>query len=423
MFSLQEGIEKAREFLDEGEEYRILTHYDVDGVCSAGIIAGYLQKKGKRFHISFFRNVDKNSIIEIAKKEERVILTDMGSALIPHLNGKILIVDHHQPLNGIKGKKGIIHINAHLFGYDGSYEACASTLSYLIVGERKYAKFFLAGVMGDKQKIAGLNREVMNKLSIREERVLPLYGTVLEALLYSIEPFFVGISGRRDRIQEILQKLKIRSTETVDKLTDEEKTKLGSYLALNLLRNSKVPDAGKFISAMDFKVDGMSIRYLTELIDSACRTDNQSVALGYILGCREDFERMEVMRREYRGNVVKALYGMLENIFETKYIQYFYSEDPYMVSTLSTIGSMYLLDPMKVTVGLHLGREISISARIHKNLANKLNLGKILAKIASELGGNGGGHSVAAGATVPVDMEKKFLNRLNEEIEKSLTEK
>ena len=422
MSSLQESIKNAREFLNEGTEYRILTHYDVDGVCSAGIIADYLHRRGKRFHISFFRNIDRDRILKIASSEKRVIMTDMGSALLPHLKGKILIVDHHQPLNGSEEKKGIIHINAHLLGYDGATEACASTLSYLIVGERKYAKCFLAGVMGDKQKIAGLNKEIINKLSLKEERVLPLYGMVVDSLLYSIEPFFVGISGKRNHIQEILQKLKIRLTKSVDELTDEEKTKLGSYLSLNLLKNSKVPNAGRLITAMDFRIHGISIRYLTELIDSACRTDNQSVAIGYVLGSREDFEKMEVMRREYRGNVIKALYEMLENIFEMNHIQYFYAEDPYMTSTLATIGSIYLLDPNKVTVGIHLGKMMNVSARVHGTFAKRLNLGKILAKIASELNGNGGGHNVAAGATIPLEMEKEFLKRLDKEIEKSLTQ-
>ena len=423
MSSLGEIIEEARTFLNEGAIYRIITHYDVDGVCSAGIIADYLHRMGKRIHVSFFRNVDRDTILKIANSEERVVLTDMGSALISNLEGKVLIVDHHQPISEGEEKEGIIHVNAHLLGYDGATEACASTLAYLIVGEKRYAKCFLAGVIGDKQKIAGLNREIVNKLSIREEKVLPLYGMVADSLFYSIEPFFVGISGRRETIQEILQKLKIKSTKMVNELTDEEKAKLGSYIALNLLRNSKVPDAGKLISVMDFKVDGISMRYLTDLIDSACRTNNQSVALGYVLGSREDFEKMEVMRREYHGNVVKALYTMLENIFEMDHIQYFYAEDSYMASTLSTIGSIYLLDPNKVTLGIHLGKKMGVSARIHKTLINRVNLGKILAKVASELGGNGGGHSVAAGATVPVEKEKEFLKRLDEEIEKSLTEK
>ncbi len=421
MPSLDERIERAREFLNSSDYFRILTHYDVDGVCSAGIIADYLRRRGRRFHISFFRNVDREEIIKIADSEERVILTDMGSSLISELKGNVLIVDHHQPPGD---REDIIHVNSHLFGYDGSTEACASTLAYLIVGERRYAKYFLAGVFGDKQYLnglKGLNKKIADELSLKSEKTLPLYGTVMDSLFYSIEPFFVGLSGMREKIEKILKSLKIKPAKMVDELTDEEKTKLGSYLALNILKNSKIPDAAKLIVDLDYKIDGVSVRYLAELIDSACRTDNQSIALGYILGSEEDFENMEILRREYRGNVVKAMYSMLSNLFEGKHIQYFYAEDSYLTSTLATIGSIYLLDPNKVTVGIHIGKKVSVSARVHKSMAKKINIGEILKKISAELGGAGGGHSVAAGATIPVEKEKEFLKRLDEEIEKSLT--
>ncbi len=421
MPSLNERIERAREFLNSSDYFRILTHYDVDGVCSAGILADYLRRRGKRFHISFFRNVEKEEILKIANSEKKVILTDMGSSLISELRGDVLVVDHHQPQGD---SEDIIHINAHLFGYDGSTEACASTLAYLIAGERRYIRYFLAGVFGDKQYLnglRGLNKKIVDELSLKGEMDLPLYGTVMDALLYSIEPFFIGLSGKREKIEKILKILKINPAKMMDELTEEEKTSLGSYLALNLLKNSKVPEAAKLIVDLDFRIDGVSVRYLAELIDAACRTDHQSVALGYILGSKEDFESMEILRREYRGNVVKAMYSMLGNLFEGKHIQYFYVEDSYLTSTLATIGSIYLLDPKKVTVGIHIGKKVSVSARVHKSMSNKINLGKILGKIAAELGGTGGGHRVAAGATIPIENERDFLRRLDEEIEKSLT--
>ncbi len=422
MTHLESRLRIGRELLEEGDFFRILTHYDVDGICSAGIVASYLLSKGKKFHVSFFRNADREELLKIANEEEYVIFTDLGSSLIGDLKGNVLILDHHKPP---RDSDEVVHINPHLFGYDGAIEATATTMAYLIADDKKYAPFFLAGLLGDKQYIPGtgpigLNREIIEKLRISVDFDFPFYGSVSDALFYSVEPFFPGISGNRDNIEKILEKLGIEATKNVSELNDEEKIEMGSYLSLNLIKNSKVPEAGKFIVDLDFKVNGLSVRYLTELLDSACRTDNQGVALAYILGERTAFEKMEVMRRDYRGEVINEMYAMLENIVEEEHVQYFYSKSSYLASTTATIGTLYLLDPKKVTLAMHMDSQTTISARIHRSMMHVVDLGKIMHKVAEELGGHGGGHSVAAGASIPRGTEEEFVKRVNQEVAKVL---
>jgi nanoRNase/pAp phosphatase (c-di-AMP/oligoRNAs hydrolase) len=43
-------------------------------------------------------------------------------------------------------------------------------------------------------------------------------------------------------------------------------------------------------------------------------------------------------------------------------------------------------------------------------------LGRAVNEIATELGGNGGGHEKACGAIIPEDKVKKFLGMLNKSI-------
>ncbi len=422
MVSLEARLERGRKFLENGDFFRILTHYDVDGVCSAGIIAAKLLEMGKRFHISFLRNADREVILEIAKDESSIILTDLGSSLVNDLRGNVLILDHHKPQGD---SEDVIHINPHLFGYDGSIEATATTMAYMLASDRKYARCFLAGILGDKQYLpgkgpVGLNRRIVDMLDVAIEYEIPLFGDVADAIFYSVEPFYPGLSGRMDNIEKALKRIGISPTATVESLSEAEKIRLGSYLSLNLIKNSKIPDAGKLIVDLDFNLNG-SIRYLTELIDSACRTDNQSVALAYVLGEQESFERMEVLRRDYRAQVIDELYNVLERVESLSHVQYFYTRSSYLASTVATISTIYLLDPKKVTLALHAGERVSVSARVHRSMMDLIDIGSIMRKVSSELGGSGGGHRMAAGATVPRGSEFEFVKRVNEEVKRSLS--
>ena len=424
MDSIEERLQRARELIAQGTHFRILTHYDVDGVCSGSIVADYLRGLGKDFHISFFRNSSKDALIDAINGEDFVILTDMGSGLVNDLDGNVIVLDHHNPQG--RDNKKIVHINPHLFGYDGAIDATATTMAYLLANNKKYIRCLLAGILGDKQYIhakgpVGLNKKILDSLDIKAYVDLTLHGTALDALLYSIEPFYPGITGKIENVEDALEKLKISKTINIEKMKMEEKLRLGSYLALNLIKNSKIPDGGKMIVNIDFDVGG-SVRYFTDLIDAACRTDNQSIAMAHVLGGDGYLEKMEVLLRDFRGKIIEEMYTVLANVFEMEHIQYFYAKSPYLGSTLSTLTTLYLFDPKKVTLSFHIGDEIEISAREHRNLTNKVNLGVIMHKVAMALGGEGGGHNVAAGATIPHGTDKEFIQMVNKEIEKSLSQ-
>ena len=48
----------------------------------------------------------------------------------------------------------------------------------------------------------------------------------------------------------------------------------------------------------------------------------------------------------------------------------------------------------------------------------KIHLGKLINKIAADLGGSGGGHDKACGASIPKDNITKFINKINSSLEK-----
>lgn len=72
-----------------------------------------------------------------------------------------------------------------------------------------------------------------------------------------------------------------------------------------------------------------------------------------------------------------------------------------------------LTDALVGIAGERRNDEINMSLRA---LNKKIDLNKILRKIAPELGGSGGGHPLAAGARIPEKKFDKFLKAINEEL-------
>ena len=50
-----------------------------------------------------------------------------------------------------------------------------------------------------------------------------------------------------------------------------------------------------------------------------------------------------------------------------------------------------------------------------------IHFGNIIREVASEVGGSGGGHSMACGAYIPLDKKDEFLELFNDKLEGKLT--
>ncbi|MEA3559746.1 MAG: hypothetical protein U9R75_10885, partial [Candidatus Thermoplasmatota archaeon] len=59
---------------------RIISHYDGDGICSAGIISRVVSRCGKRFHTTMGSVLKEEEIEKIEGGFELLIVTDMGSS-------------------------------------------------------------------------------------------------------------------------------------------------------------------------------------------------------------------------------------------------------------------------------------------------------------------------------------------------------
>ncbi|KQM11171.1 hypothetical protein AOA80_09765 [Methanomassiliicoccales archaeon RumEn M1] len=155
-------ISIAKEELERSSEVRIISHYDADGISSAGVLCNALLRAGKRFHATMTKGLTDQLVQEAADGCELVIFADMGSSHLEAMEAagcRAIVLDHHGPPGD---SEKVVHINPHLVDIDGMTSASASAMCMLFavnLDERNWDLLHLAfaGISGDRQSIRGLS--------------------------------------------------------------------------------------------------------------------------------------------------------------------------------------------------------------------------------------------------------------------------
>jgi RecJ-like exonuclease len=422
-------IKKALDLLSDFKDIRIISHYDADGITSAGIISKAFLREGKRLHVTLIKDLTSEFINKLkSEKYGACIFLDMGCGHIEELeefSQELVICDHHMPIR--ESKK--IQINPHFFRIDGTFECCASTIAYFVgktISEKNLdtVGLALAGIIGDRQHIGGLrglNREVAEEGIehgfVTETTQLNMMGeTLLDAITTSSTPFLKNISGRTDNASDFLRGLDIPTSARLEDLNESQKSKLISMVALTLLKQSVMPETIKEIVGKRYwlKNEKMDAEELSHYINSCGRLDKAGVGLSLCFGHKDSWETAKELRKEYKERIIASMLRLEKGISSMSNIQYFVSDDHSLAGALAGIGMLYLFDQEKPTIALTKVENTKISSRGTSYLVAKgLDLSKGLREASSVVGGSGGGHPIAAGATIPKGKEEEFLKILD----------
>ena len=134
-------------------------------------------------------------------------------------------------------------------------------------------------------------------------------------------------------------------------------------------------------------------------------------------------------RAEHRRNISAALQFVKQNdlIRVRKHIQYFDAGDSIKETVVGIVTGMMLSTggirkdlPMIAFADADDG--IKVSARADKSLGEKgLDLSKVMSEASEKVGGYGGGHNIAAGATIPEECKERFLDIVEDMVRAQLT--
>jgi RecJ-like exonuclease len=435
----------ASRIISSPEEHiiRIVSHYDADGIASAGILCNALLRAHKNFHISNIRTLNDKKIEQLSKEQnDLTIFLDMGSGQIEQIEkikSKIIILDHHLTTKKSGISDNILQINPRLVGINGTYEACASTLAYLLAEaiDPKNADLIsiaVAGIIGDKQHLhglKGLNKEIVDqgiaKGHIRKEQGIIFTKRVPREMLMESEPFIRGISGRREKIDEFLATIGTDGDFVLNNINDEKARILLSSLLVKLLKQGVQPETVEDFICEKYilgNFDDIDAAELTRLLDASGRMDNSSIGIAICLRNNDALKAAATLADAFKHKMMKALINLeKENTRSKKAIQYFYEDDAALAGHVAGIAMPYLFDQEKPTIALSRSKnDIKVSLRGTNRLISKgLDLATAAKESAESVGGVGGGHPIAAGATVPKDKETQFLDAMDVIVSKQLS--
>ncbi|RLI35890.1 DHH family phosphoesterase [Candidatus Bathyarchaeota archaeon] len=457
LMDITETARVISDYVEAGKTICIESHLDADGLAAAGIMGVALKRLGARFYIRIERWLDGDIIKSaLSGRADLVIFTDMGSGYldlfresVEKADASVMVLDHHQPVG--EAPKGMIHINPHLHGIDGSRDLSGSGIAYLVAkglsgDNRDLAYLGVVGSLGDIQdkyenhRLGGVNeiivRDAVESGYLKTEIDLLLFGRetrpIHKALAYTANPFIPGISGREDESLALLTSLGIKLKEgerwrALRDLSMEEKRKLSSALAERLtsmgFKGEVAMNLLGTIYILTKEEPWTPLRDAREfalLLNATGRMDKPGVGVAICMGDRgRSLEEANKVLEDYRSTIMKYLNWLNENpeyIEELENIYVLHGEniiDEKVISTISTILSSNLPKPEKPVIAYATIPDegaIKISARMVDTLTEKgLNLGEILRVAAERCSGIGGGHDVAAGAQVPYDMKDHFI--------------
>jgi len=437
-----ERAERAKVLLDRASRVRILCHYDPDGTTSAAILAKACLRRGLEFHATMSTVFDSALAKRVGEEgNECLLIADMGSGqldAIEALGIPAIVLDHHQIL---RDSDKVVHLNPLLWGGDGAKGACGATVSFLFslaLSEENWdlAGIALAGAIGDRQHAGGLSgwneklfaEAVGRKVLRRERRMMLRDGPVAAAIAASMQPYFVGLSGRKEAAGDAVRSLGLDPERQVKDLSPEERRLLSSHLHATLIAQGANPEAVEMLVDDRYWIepDAIYADELTAYVNACCRLGEESLGMALCLGDREAFAAAEGHRVRFETSVLESLQKLEGgDVHAMKHLQFFYHESATMAGSVAGIAMPFFLDQAKPVIGLATtDGATKISARGTKYLVAKgLDLAVALREGAKAVDGVGGGHNVASGATVPKGREREFLMKVDELVGGQLTPK
>lgn len=432
------------------DEILVVSHIDADGLTSAGIMCTALKRLGKAYDVRFLKKLDQAALEDIANLagSRLVIFTDLGSGAIDSimdLGITAVIADHHQPRPGDYE----YHLNPHLFGLNGATDICGAGMSYLLslkLGDNAdLSSLAIVGAVGDLQDmrtnaLVGINRQILEmgvaKGFLSYEKDIRLFGRqtrpLYKLLQYSSDPFIPGLTGREDVCMTFLQEagIQVKTGEWrrwID-LSREEKTLVISKLFQHCLacgmQPHKVQRLIGEVYTLTREMPGTEMRDASEystLLNATARYEYSDIGLAVCMGDRDvAFQTARDLLEMHRRNLVSGLNFVSDHgVIRLNNMQYFNAGTEIRETIVGIIAgmstSLNCVSRQIPIIGLATSEQgIKVSARgNHDLILRGLNLARAISDAASAVGGTGGGHDIAAGATIPVGREDEFLSLLD----------
>jgi len=454
----QRAMELAS-ILQDQDTVHIVTHIDADGLTAGAIASSCVNRLGLPYTIEFIKQIDKNTTKNLEKHHGNLVwFTDLGSSIADEKTSfPKIITDHHVCE---KTSDFSYHLNPHLFGVDGSYMISGAGLTYLVAKavttkNMDLSMLAVVGAVGDLQQrrhlqLVGLNQDIVKdgiKIGVVEEQKdVQYFGRetrpVYKLLQYASDPIIPGVSGLESNALSFLKDLSIplkqgkKWRRWIDLNHVERRvilSEIGQRLLAKGFGHQQVKRLIGNVYLLPKEVFGSELHDAKEyatLLNSTARYGEYEIGLKVCLGDRKKaLSSARSLLQGHRHNLVEGIQcAKTEGIHVRDYIQFFHAQKGIRDTIVGIVANM-LLNDVETRNDLPLigfaeknDEEIKASARTTQDLVEKgLDLSKIIKHAAKTVDGVGGGHNIAAGATIPKGKEEEFLTAFENEVKTQLS--
>jgi RecJ-like exonuclease len=463
MNGLDEGfLERAREcadFLRETDDVLLISHIDADGLTSAGVASTALDRAGIEHETRFSKQLDDDDLDEIEESGYGTVLfTDFGSGILDEVverDFEPVVADHHQPAEDADCR---YHLNPLLFDIDGSSELSGAGTAYVLAraleddacDNRDLAALAVVGAVGDMQNqgggLSGANTVVVDEgveagvleakqdllLFGRQTRPLP------KLLEYSTDVFIPGVSKNSAGAKELLEEAGVDAKDgdgwrTWADLDGTERENLTNALFRKCVERGVDSSAieelvGETYTLLNEKprTELRDASEFSTLLNSTARYERADVGFAVCKGDRDGAlaEARELLRG-HRRNLRNGVEFVGRNgVTKLENVQYFDAGDEIQDTIVGIIAGMSYSKsavdrskPIIAFADVEDEGEKKVSSRGTKRLVRSgLNLAEVMSECSQAVGGEGGGHDIAAGATIPDDSIQEFVEEVDAKV-------
>ena len=428
---LLSSLSVAAEHVRRHDFIHIFSHYDSDGVSAGSILACMLQRLDVEYQLSFVPVMDDDVLNMMSESNsDCILMSDIGASYSDRLGdiGKdVIVLDHHE---SDLECGDIVYINPHQYGVNGTTSACGATMAFLLaitVDENNWdmVRFAFGGIVGDRQHINGLlgfntyleqGARERGLVTFMDGSLIPA-GQLSQSLYISTEPYIRGISGSSSGVKAFLEEAGIQYTKDFLDLTDDEKHRLSSMIAVRLLEQGVSTKTLEETARTRYLLKDMNMdaETLADLFNACGKEGMGGIGLGICLGDKDSLSYARELNYNSKKEIIEATVELDKmKVTPMKNIQFFDSAG--FTGPLCTIVMNFIGDPDKPTIGVNITEDkAKASARgTWAQLSKGVNLAIAMREAAESVGGRGGGHDIAAGANFQSFRGQEFLKNLDE---------
>lgn len=433
---------------------KINTHTDPDGISAACILSKCLNYYDIPFHVSFGSPPETEDLEKLERQNyDLFIFLDQGSGqfqiieeYLLNSDEEVLIFDHHP--GKITDNSNLSYLNPHEFGLEGARDVSASGVVYSVIEKiderfECLSELALIGALGDRQETSsgfvGINQKIFDKamergfLSIKKG--LKLDGRsmqIVDCLSHSIRPFLLGLSGEENSSRSLIKELDLDPENTLDDLESDEESSLREGI-LESVENDLTKDFRRslwgniYVSELNQIVGPQNFHEYVTILDACEKLGQIGVGFSAMMGDSESRDKALGNLRKYQKNMIETIdwitseEEMIKTTSQMRYIDFGDKLKSKMAGeVLSVAIESGLVGTDLPVFGLARSDEdtLKISVRAPPEYAESgADLGEVMEKVSKQLGGSGGGHSVAAAARLPIERKDEFLTKVAQVLE------